>query len=198
MARRDFFAGEVLPYERPEKPTRLHERLEGRQLSRLQWLLTPDDCWGIGLELTSGARIILWSMRDGSYDVGQSKYRYRLMIRFMAPHQIIPPRGRRYWGYGRDSGLRTAVTPHDGPDLGEEAADEIQERFEGDVIVGASPTYEPNEQGCERIEVEFRSGWKLRLDALPPKPGSRDKADLAVIPIEPLAKTTIWMPGMPT
>ena len=191
------FEGRLLPVEREERPTWLHQRLERRQVSRLHYVLTPADEWGMAAELTSGARIVFWSSVNHDFHTGHSPYAWRIVIRWMAPQRIVTARMHRYFGFGRDSGLGTAVTPHAGPDLRAEQADELQKRVEGEVIAGASPTYEPNELAGERIEIEFVGGGRLRLDALPPPRDSRDRADMDVQWIAPPERTHIWMPGAP-
>ena len=195
---RDFFGGRLLPVERPEHRTWLQERLEGRQIARLDYALTPVPEWGLGFTLTSGARLAMWSTEDRDFRTGHSRYAWRLMMRWIAPQRIVTPRMVAFFGRGRDSGLETAVTPHLGPDLRTEAADALQQQVEGEVIVGAAPVYEPNAGAGERIVIEFRGGGKLQLDALPPKRGDRTcRADLDAAWLAPPEKTTLWIPGMP-
>ncbi len=193
-----FFDGHTLPYEKPEERTWLQERLERRQVALLDYILTPDDCWGCALTLTSGTRMLFWSAWDRAWDSGQSPYRLRVVLRWMPPHNIWTPRMRRYFGRGRDAGLATAVTPHLGPDQPIEAPDDVQRRVEGEVIVGASPTYHANRAGGERVVLEFRGGGRLQLDALPPLPGQRVcRADFGVEWLRPPDVSRIWTSGIP-
>ena len=127
----EFFDGRTLPYERPEQRTWLQERLERRQVALLDYIMTPDDCWGCALTLTSGARMLFWSAFDRAWDSGQSPYRLRIVLRWMPPHKIWTGRMLRYFGRGRDSGLGTAVTPHLGADRPAEPPDDVQRRVEG-------------------------------------------------------------------
>ncbi len=191
------FDGHTLPYEKPENRTWLQERLERRQVSLLDYIMTPDDSWGCALTLTSGARMLFWSATDRAWESGQSPYRFRIVLRWMPPHKIWTGRMGRYFGRGRDSGLATAVTPHLGADVPIEAPDDVQRRVEGEYIVGASPTYRPNRDAGEQIVLEFRGGGRLRLDALLPRPGQRTcRVDMGVEWVPPPEVSRVWMPGI--
>lgn len=178
-----FWDGRLIPIERPEKRTALQERLEGRQIARLVYFLSPHEEWGCGLELTSGARMAFWSTQDR----GASRYRWRIMIRYLPPQRIWTKSMVAHFTNERKYALK-----------GEEAADALQERVEGGWIEGARPTPEPSPAGGEVIVLELRGGEKLKIEALPPKnvrgrPFIR--ADMNVELIEAPSKT-ISMPGL--
>lgn len=182
------FGGQLLPADKPEAPTLLQERLEGRQVARMDYLLSPNAEWGVGYSLTSGARLAMWATRDdGTGSAMPGKYRWRIILRWLPPQRIWTRRMGRFFGYGRDDRrYGTAVRPNVGSDRPAEPPDDLQRRVEGEVIVGAAPTYEPNAERGEVLVFEFRGGGRLRHDALPPLRGAalpdgmRLRADMAV------------------
>lgn len=168
----------LLPVEKPEGRTYLAERLEGRQIARLQYILTPAEEWGAALELTSRARCIFWAAED--HDA--RRYRWRIVMRWMPPLKIVTSKVWAHFTQDRHRAL-----------AGEEPPDDLQKYVEGEWIIGAAPTYEPNGQGGETIILELRGGAKLRFDALPPRREARPKirADFAIEYIKPPSVTTL-------
>lgn len=159
----------LLPIEMPEKRTLIHERLEGRQISRLQYMMTPLDEWAVGFEMTSGARTVIWSSRDHA----NQKYRYRLIIRYIPPQRIWTPKMTRHFGNERKNAL-----------IPEEPADDLQERVEGQYIEAVRPTYEASPMAGEILFLDFRGGDRLKLEALPGDPKKKLRADLSAEFIE--------------
>lgn len=167
----------LLPVDKPESRTFLEERLEGRQIARLQYLFFPTEAWGIGLELTSGARLVIWSA-----DNAGGRFAWRLPMRWIPPQKIWTKNMNRHYGTERKYALKV-----------EEEADALQARVEGAMIVGAKPTFEPNASRGEVIVLEFRDGDRLKIEALPGNVKRHCKADMNVELIEAPPKT-ISMP----
>lgn len=92
-------------------------------------------------------------------------------MRWMPPLKVVTP---KVWAHFTQDRRHTLAN--------EEEADELQRHVEGEVIVGAAPTYEPNGQQGETIVLELRGGAKIRFDALPPRKGAqpKDRADFAI------------------
>lgn len=164
----------LLPVEKPEARTYLQERLEGRQVARMHDLITPADEHGLGFELTSGARVALWSARD--FDA--RKYQWRVVFRWIPPMKIWTPTSTRHFGDER----RNALKPED-------RADKLQERVEGQWIEHVGPTFEPNPYGGETVVFHFRGGATFTLDACPPGKGSKDTSDMRFAFTDAPAKT---------
>lgn len=144
-----------LPWQRAEKPTPktlLEERLEGQQVARLHYLdaVGPSGSRGLALELTTGARLLIFAGRDRN-----STYTARLVFRWMPPPLIILPRMANAFSQGRD-GDPTAGPP-----------DELQRRVEGAVIHGVLTTTRPTSWGGEQTCFELRGGARLALAAQP-------------------------------
>ena len=178
----------LIPAEKPEGVTKLQQRLDGQQVARLDYVLSPALEWGLALAFTGTARFIVWATKD---DFGE-KYKYRLMLRWMMPQKILTGRGL-YSRFNRD---RHAVVDMHGRPAAEEPHDALQQAVEGEVIIGAEPTYEPNRQGGETLVIQFRGGGALTIQALPPRPSERKKgylSDLAADWTE-LDRTTINTP----
>lgn len=145
--------GQLLPFpaaEHPEPRTRLQERLEGMQVSQLYYLTEPGPTgsYGLVLELTDGAKLIIFASRDR-----YSQYSARLLFRWMERPLIVLPHMERAFMGGRDP---VADPP-----------DELQQRIEGGVIRGVHHIRTPNERGGEVLEVEFTGGGRLHLAARP-------------------------------
>ena len=147
-----------LPWEKAERPegsgpgpSRLQERLNGQQISRLYWIDEPGPTRSraLAFELTSGARMIVLAARDRN-----SRYAARLVFRWMHPPQIILPRMARAFSGGR---LRD---PEAGP------PDDLQQAIEGEVISGVRSIRSPAKGGGERLEIECRGGGRLYLEAM--------------------------------
>lgn len=136
--------------ERPEKRTRLQEYLEGQQIARLFYLddSGPTASRGLALELTTGAKLLIFAGRDRN-----SKYAARLIFRWLARPVIVLPRMGRMFSRGR------GADPDAGP------ADALQERLEGQVIRGVLHRHEPSPRGGECLDVECQDG-RLHLEAV--------------------------------
>ena len=169
----------LLPVDKPERRTMLEERLEGRQLARLQYMMTPGNEWGVGLVLTSGARIFMWAMENFS-----ERYAWRLPMRWIPPQKIWTKGMNRHYGTERKYALKA-----------EEEADALQARVEGQMIVGAKPTYEPNASRGEVLLIEIREGDTLKIEALPGNHKRQCRADMNVELIEAQPKH-ISLPGL--
>lgn len=144
-----------LPWERAERPTprtRLQEYLEGQQVSRFYYLddVGATGSRGIALELTTGAKLIVWAGRDRN-----SHYTARLVFRWIPMPRIILPRMARAFSAGRDGDPASAPP------------DDLQRRVEGSVIHGVLHTTTPTECGGEQIAFEMRGGGRLALGAVP-------------------------------
>jgi len=147
------FDGEFLrpggfgPIEYPEPRTHLQERLEGQQIAVLHYLdeAGPTGSRGLAVELTTGAKLIIWAGRDR-----YSKYSARLFFRLMESPMIITPGMARTFSHG-ERGER----------------DELQQALEGEVIRGVIHHREPTKVGGEQVEVELVGGRRWRLAALP-------------------------------
>jgi len=145
----------TLPYERAERPvpkTLLQERLEGQQISRLHYLDAPGPTGsrGIALELTTGAKLLIFAGRDRN-----SAFSARLFFRWLAPPLIILPRMARAFSRGRDG------------DPAAEPPDELQQRVEGAVIHGVLHSTKPTAHRGEQMAVELRGGGRLAFGAEP-------------------------------
>ena len=136
--------------EHPEPRTRLQERLEGQQVSRLFYLTQPGPTgsYGLVLELTDGSKLIIFAGRDR-----YSQYAARLLFRWMERPFIVLPRMERAFAGGRDP---VADPP-----------DDLQQRIEGSVIRGVHHVKTPNPHGGEVLELEFTGGGRLHLAARP-------------------------------
>lgn len=159
----------LLPGEQPESANILKQRLEGQVLSRFHFFPDPmpDGGAAAGLELVSTERWIVWaSPGQRVVTLGTPVYRQRLLWRMIPAQRIQTPRVLRYFGYGRDSRLFTAVSTSPGADLAESPADPVQQRLEGQVIRGVHPILAPNAEGGEQTELEFGDGTRLHLAAL--------------------------------
>lgn len=134
--------------EHPEPRTRLQERLEGQQVSRLYYLTQPGPTgsYGLALELTDGAKLIVFAARDR-----YSAYSARLLFRWMDRPQIVLPRMERAFVGGRDP---VADPP-----------DDLQRHIEGSVIRGIHHFRTPDELGGEHMEIEFSGGGRFHLAA---------------------------------
>lgn len=152
MNPRDYLGGRFLPIEKPERRTHLQELLERRQIGRFHMIETPLREEGFAFELTSSARCLFWASEDLD---GTRKWTHRIVFRHIPPMRIIAASQARHFARDR----RVA---------GEVEADNLQQRIEGDVIVGASPTYEPGPSGGEVMVFEFRGGATLRVEATGP------------------------------
>jgi len=165
----------ALPWERAEKPTPatlLQERLEGQQVAFLHYLDEPGPTGsrGIALELTTGAKLIIFAGRDR-----ESRYAARLFFRWMDPPRIIVPRLARAFSMGRD-GDPTA-----------DPADALQRRIEGLVIHGVLHTTALTRERGEQMAIDFRGGARLALAARPieQRMGGLLVADLLYVYSEP-------------
>lgn len=172
--------GVYLPIEKPEGRLNLQQRLEGQQIARYQDIITPADEFGFALELTNLWRFLFWSAQDrGGFG---SKYKWRLVHRAIPAQRILTKTMVQHYMNERKNATRAP----------EELGTALQERVEGQVIVGVHPAYEPNGAGGERLEIEFREGSRLRWDALPPRPGDRTcRADVHEEWIDRPARTII-------
>ena len=147
------FDGEFLrpggfgPLEYPEPRTHLQERLEGQQIAILHYLdeAVPTGSRGLALELTTGAKLIIWAGRDR-----YSRYSARLFFRLMESPLIVTPGMARTFSHG-EAGER----------------DELQRALEGEVIRGVIHHAEPTKAGGEQVEVELVGGRRVRFVALP-------------------------------
>lgn len=145
--------GQLIPHgEHAEPRTRLQERLEGQQVSRLHYLDQPGPTgsYGLAFEVTTGAKLIVFAGRDR-----YSQYSARLLFRWMDAPLIVLPRMARAFSGGR------ARDPEAGP------ADPLQERVEGGVIRGVVHLRTPTEHGGEQLVLEFGGGGRLHLKARP-------------------------------
>lgn len=143
--------GKLIPHgEIPERRSLLQERLENKQVSRLYYLTEPGPTgsYGLVLELTDGAKLIIFAGRDR-----YSTYAARLLFRWMERPLIVLPRMEKAFAGGRDP----AVDP----------PDDLQQRVEGSVIKGVHHFRTPNEHGGEVMDVEFSGGGRLHLAARP-------------------------------
>lgn len=144
-----------LPWDRAERPTPttlLQERLEGQQISRVHYLDAPGPTGsrGLGLELTTGGKLLIFAGRDRN-----SQYTARLLFRWLDPPRIILPRMARAFSQGRD-GDPTAESP-----------DDLQRRLEGAVIHGVLTTSVPTPWRGEQTAIELVGGGRLALAAEP-------------------------------
>ena len=145
--------GDFVPHvERPEPRTALQERLEGQQLSRLYYLMEPGPTgsYGLALELTTGAKLVVWAGRDRN-----SIFSARLLFRWLEPPLIVLPRMERAFAGGRDG------TPE------AEAPDELQRLLEGEVVTDVRHFHTPTVAGGEQIEFAFKGGRSFHVAALP-------------------------------
>ena len=170
----------LFPMEKPEARTYLQERLEGRQIARLVTLETMDGCEGFGMELVQRSRLAFWAAPDPD----RGKYTHRLVFRYIPPLKIITKEILLHFGMDRRS-------------AGAGLPDALQERVEGQMIVGCSPTYEPGPHGGEVVTFEFRDGRKFRCEAVGPEDFGKLKRIRATIfhdLIEPQAGRVTFMP----
>lgn len=145
----------LLPWQRAERPapkTDLQEFLEGQQISRLWYLdeVGPTGSRGLALELTTGARLVVWAGRDRT-----SAFTARLFFRWLPPPRIIVPRVAKAFAEGRDG------------DPAAERPDDLQRAVEGQVIRGVLHSRRPTSVGGEQMAIEMRGGAKLALGATP-------------------------------
>ena len=144
--------GDFKPAERPEKLKALVQGLEGKQLAVLHYLDAegPTGSRGLGLELTTGERWIVWAARNND-----SKYTAVLVWRMLQKPLIWTPARRRHFASGRD-GDATLGPP-----------DDLQRYTEGQVISGLGFGDKPNQRGGEEQKLMFKDGSELILDAVP-------------------------------
>lgn len=143
--------GQLIPHgEHPEPRTRLQERLEGAQISRVYYLTEPGPTgsYGLALELTDGAKLIIFAGRDR-----YSQYSARLLFRWLERPTIVLPRMEKAFVQGR-SGDAQADLP-----------DSLQQQLEGLVIRGVIHRKEPTGTGGEALSIEFSNGHLLVLVA---------------------------------
>lgn len=138
------------PIERPEPRTRLQEALEGKQIARVVLDQAPGPTGSpvLGLEFTSGERLVVMAKLDRN-----SRYRSRLIFRFMGQQKIITPRMARQFSCGRSAD--PDGTPTDLP--------ELERRLEGAVIRGVRHIIEPTDWGGESQLWELRDGSSVFL-----------------------------------
>ena len=170
----------ALPWERAERPegtgpgpSRLQERIAGKQVSRLHYLdaLGPTGSLGFGLEFTTGEKLLIFAGRDRT-----SGYTARLFFRWLKTPLIVLPRMARAFAAGRDG------------DPASGAPDDLQRAVEGGVIEGPLSTREQAAGGGEMLAIEFRGGGKLMLWAEPTMKPTRDgpmTADIGYAWVEP-------------
>lgn len=145
----------LLPWARGERPTPttdLQAYLERQQVSRCYYLdaVGPTGSRGIVLELTTGAKLVIWAGRDWT-----SGYTARLLFRWLPPPRIILPRMARAFSGGREA------DPANAP------PDDLQQRIEGALIHGVLVTTRPTTCGGEQTAIEFVGGARLALGAVP-------------------------------
>ena len=145
----------TLPWDGAEKPTpktRLQEMLEGQQIAFLHYLDTPGPTAsrGIALELTTGAKLMIFAARDRN-----SVFSARLMFRWLNPPLIVLPRMARAFSQGRDG------------DPSAEPPDDLQRRVEGAVIHGVLHSTKPTRNRGEQCAIELRGGARLAFGAEP-------------------------------
>mgnify|MGYP001595889365 CR=1 FL=1 len=144
-----------LPWERAEKPapaTDLQEKLERQQISQLHYLdnVGPTGSRGLVLELTTGARLIVWAgrARGGPFSA-------RLFFRWLPRPLIVLPRMERVFSGGRS---RNPLA---------DPPDELQRRVEGSVIHGVLHSKRPTSNQGEQCAIEMVGGGRLALAASP-------------------------------
>lgn len=152
----------VLPWQRAEKPekrTRLEELLEGQQIARVHYLdkLGPTGSFGLGIELTTGARLIVFTGRSAD-----SKYTALIAFRYLPRPLIVLPRLEKVWRFGMSRD----------PDA--EPPTDLQRYLEGQVVRGVVNHSEPAAKGGEQVEFEFSGGMRLHLIAEPTKKRTHD------------------------
>ena len=130
----------------------------------------------IGVELTTGAKLVVLAARDRN-----SQYAARLAFRWLDRPLIVLPRMARAFSGGRDG------TPE------AEAPDALQQEIEGQVIRGVRPL--PMSRACgERMEIEFANAGRLHLEAMVMERSSDGLlADLGYVFMRP-DRTRIVMP----
>ncbi|MDP3768357.1 MAG: hypothetical protein Q8S13_10105, partial [Dehalococcoidia bacterium] len=128
---------------------------------------------------TTGQRLAVMAKRDMN-----SRYRARLVFRWMEAQRIITPRMARLFSQGRfaDPG----GVPGDLPDL--------ERWLEGQVIAGVRVIVEPTEWGGEQCELELRGGDVLWLAADDKVRDRRYRAEL-LAQSRRREVTHVWMPG---
>lgn len=173
----------LLPVEKPTKRTWLWEELEGKQIARLEYLgVMPDGGEALGFEMTNMERFIFWPIQDRN---PESLYRWRILIRKITAQKIVTKRMAKHFGDERKNELGGPVKQ-----------DDLQELIEGEVIRGIPRPPGPSQFGGESINIEFKSGFRLHIEAAPPKPGGPVRADLLVVPDFPRSRTTV-LPAVP-
>lgn len=169
------------PIERPEPRTALQERLENKQIARVLLDQDPGPTGSpvLGIEFTTGQRLAVMAKRDLN-----SRYRSRLIWRFMDAQRIITPRMARSYSMGRIADPGGA--PGDLPDL--------ERWLEGQVIAGVRVIVEPTEWAGEQSEIELRGGDVLWLAADDQVRDRRYRAEL-LAQSRRREVTRMWMPG---
>lgn len=170
------------PIERPEPRTALQERLEGKQIARVLLDQDPGPTGSpvLGIEFTTGQRLAVMSKRDSN-----SRYRARLVFRWMETQNIVTARMARSYSQGRVADL--GGVPEDLPDL--------ERGLEGQIIVGVREIVEPTNFGTEQHEWELRGGDVLWLAADHRNRDKRYRAEL-LADLRQRPATRIWMPGI--
>lgn len=142
-----------LPYTAPIRPTYLREMLAGKQIARLVGTFPEANPFGGsmgGLELTDAIRIVFMAQPTPPH----STFGARIVWTQFERLKIITPQRLNHFGRSRRQ-------------AGENPANRIQERVEGEVILGVPTTPEPNEFGGETIRLELLGGGDLLIKAIP-------------------------------
>lgn len=138
--------------ERPAPRSDLQEKLERQQIARLHYLddVGPTGSRGLTIELTTGARLIIWAGR-----VRDPKFTARLYFRWLPRPLIILPRMERAWSGGRSR------------DPLAEPADALQKYVEGSMIHGVLHSKRPMRGGGEQMAIEMVGGGRFAIGATP-------------------------------
>lgn len=169
----------LLPVEKPVSEVDLWEMMADLQVARLEYDLMPDGGEAIAFEMTNGQRFIFWPVRDENE---AATYRWKLILRMIPAQKIWTKRMRRHFGDERKNELGG---PH--------RQDDLMRLIEGEVIRGIPIPPGPNSFGGEQLNIEFRGGLRLHIEAVPPRPGSTTRADLLVVPDFPASRTRVQM-----
>ena len=153
MSDEEFFREVSLPDTKPINPAHLRDMLPGKQIGRLVGTFPEANPWGgsmAGLELTDSTRIVLMAQPTPLHPVYGARVAWSQFERL----NIITPSMVRHFTRSR----RHAK---------EEAANRMQERVEGQVVLGVMTTRVPNEWGGETARFELSEGWDLFMMAIP-------------------------------
>lgn len=135
--------------ECPEPRRRIQERLDGQQIAMLHVIPEPGPTGSpvLGVEMTSGARVVIMAGRDRN----SRTWNCRLLLAWMPAQKVWTPQMARHFGHGRLI------------EAGDPPPEALERWLEGAVVCGIRNIREPTPTGGECLVIELSDGKPLSL-----------------------------------